>query len=120
MTVEDILEEIVGDIGDEYDSPAVDTVDQEQIRVIEAGRVFEIPGRTSVAELNRLLGTQLAEGTDYETIAGLVIGKCNHIPAVDETIVVDGVDFRVLQADERRVQRLRVTTLSPEPAEGTG
>ncbi|HEX6811301.1 MAG TPA: hemolysin family protein [Planctomycetota bacterium] len=119
VTVEDILEQIVGDIGDEYDSPVLDAGD-EQIRVIEAGRVLEIPARTTVAEVNRLLGTQLAEGTDYDTIAGLVIATCNHIPVAGETVVVDGVEFRVLQADDRRVHRVRVSTLAPEPAEGTG
>ena len=119
VTVRDILEEIVGDIGTEYD-PIQDTRDQEQVRVVEAGRVVEIPARTSVAELNGLIGTQLADGADYDTVAGLMISKFNHIPVVDETIVVDGVEFRVLQADERRVQRVRATSLSPEPAEDTG
>jgi len=119
VTVRDILEEIVGDIGTEYD-PIQDPRDQEQVRVVEAGRVVEIPARTSVAELNGLIGTQLADGADYDTVAGLMISKFNHIPVVDETIVVDGVEFRVLQADERRVQRVRATSLSPEPAEDTG
>jgi magnesium and cobalt transporter len=119
VTVRDILEAIVGDIGTEYE-PAQDPPDHEQVRVIEAGRVVEIRARTTVAELNGLLGTHLADGGDYDTVAGLMIGKLNHIPAVDETIVVDGVEFRVLQADARRVQRVRVTTLSPQPAEGTG
>ncbi|HEU4418311.1 MAG TPA: hemolysin family protein [Planctomycetota bacterium] len=119
VTVRDILEEIVGDIGTEYES-AQDTADREQIRVVEARRVVEIPARTTVAELNGLLGTQLADGSDYDTVAGLMIGRFNHIPVVDETIVVDGVEFRVLQADARRVQRVRATTLAPEPAEGTG
>jgi len=117
VSVEDVLERIVGDIGDEYDDPHETTPAPEQIRVIEAGRVLEIPARTTVAEVNELLGTELSEEGDWETVAGLVIARCSHIPRVDETVVVDGVEFRVLAADERRVQRLRATALAPQPAE---
>lgn len=116
-TVEDLIEEIVGDISDEYDSPEQDTPAAEQIQVVEAGRVLEIPARTTVAEVNQLLGTELPEDGDWETVAGLVIAHCNHIPIVGETVVVEGVEFRVLVADERRLQRLRATALAPEPAE---
>jgi len=116
-TVEDLIEEIVGDISDEYDSPHQDGPEDEQIQVVEAGRVLEIPARTTVAEVNELLGSDLPEAGDWETVAGLVIAKCNHIPAVGETVVVEGVEFRVLVADERRLQRLRATSVAPEPAE---
>ena len=117
VTVEDILEEIVGDIGDEYDAPSETVVAGERIDVVEAGRVLEFPARTAVAEVNRLLGSELPEDGDWETVAGLVIARLNHIPAVDETLVIDGVEFRVLQADERRIQRLRATLQAPQPAE---
>jgi len=120
VTVEDVLEAIVGDIGDEYDSPAAGQPEPDAIRVVEAGRVLELPGRATAAELNRLLHTDLPEQGDFETLAGLVIGRLNHIPAIDETVVIDGVEFRVVQADERRIQRLRATLLAPQPAEETG
>lgn len=120
VTVEDALEEIVGDIGDEYDPPPTAPADGEQIRVVEAGRVLEIPARTTVAEVNQLLACELPEEGDWETVAGLVIARLNHIPAVDESVVIDGVEFRVLQADERRIRRLRTTLLSPQPAEDAG
>ncbi len=118
VTVEDILEEIVGEIADEYDAPSTSPADPEQVRVIEAGRVLELPARLTVADLNRALGCELPVEGDWETVAGLVIAHLNHIPVVDETIVVQGVEFRVLQADERRVRRLRATLLTPEAAEG--
>jgi CBS domain containing-hemolysin-like protein len=118
VTVEDVLEQIVGDIADEYDSPASAPGDAEQIRVVESGRVLEIPARTPVAEVNRLLGSELPEQGDWETVAGLVIARLNHIPLVDETVAIDGVEFRVLQADDRRIRRLRASTLAPQPAEG--
>jgi putative hemolysin len=120
VTVEDVIEAIVGDIGDEYDPPPSAPDDTEQIRVVETGRVLEIPARTAVAEVNQLLGSELPEEGDWETVAGLVIARLNHIPVVDETVAIDGVEFRVLQADERRIQRLRATLLAPQPAEGSG
>ena len=119
VTVEDVLEQIVGDIGDEYD-PLPSPTDAEQVRVVEKGRVVELPARTPVAEINRLLGSELPESSDWETVAGMVIAFCNHIPVVDETIEIAGVEFRVLQADDRRVLRLRATLLAPQPAEGAG
>ena len=117
VTIEDVIEEIVGEIEDEYDPPPQGTSDEE-IHVVENGRVLELPARTPVAEINRLLGSELPEEGDWETVAGLVIARLNHIPVVDETVAIDGVEFRVLQADERRIRRLRATLLSPQPAEG--
>jgi CBS domain containing-hemolysin-like protein len=117
-TVEDLLEEIVGEIEDEYDPPTSEQAN-DQIVVIEAGRILEIPARTSVQDINRLLGSKLSDTGDWETVAGLVIDSCNRIPSVGESVVVDAVEFRVLEADERRVQRLRVTAITPEPAEET-
>ena len=113
-TVEDLLEEIVGEIEDEYDPPSSELA-EEQVRIVEAGRVLEVPARTTVQDINRLLGTQLSNDGDWETVAGMVIATCNRIPMVGETVVVGDVEFRVLEANERRVQRLRVTALSELP-----
>jgi CBS domain containing-hemolysin-like protein len=117
VSVEDVLEQIVGDIADEYDAADAAAGAGEQIAVVEAGRVVDVPGRTTVEEVNELLGTELPEDGDFETIAGLVIHHTNRIPALDELIQVDGVEFRVLQADDRRIGRLRVTAPSPETAD---
>lgn len=120
VSVEDVLEQIVGDIGDEYDSPPHGEVDPEAIRVIEPGRVLEIAGRTDVAEVNELLGTELPVDGDWETIAGLVISMCNRIPSKDETVTIGDTEFHVLEADERRLLRLRVVALRAQPAEEAG
>jgi CBS domain containing-hemolysin-like protein len=115
-TVEDLVEEIVGEIEDEYDPPS-SAQGEDQIRIVEAGRVLETPARTSVQDINRLLNSKLPEDGDWETVAGMLIASANRIPTAGETIIVDDVEFRVLEADERRVQRLRVTLLEPSPAE---
>ncbi|MCA8965223.1 MAG: HlyC/CorC family transporter [Planctomycetes bacterium] len=112
VSVEDVLEEIVGEIGDEYDSPVDGEIDPEQIQVLEEGKVLEIPARATVADLNEMLDAQLPDDGDWETVAGMVIAALNHIPKVDETVQIHGVEFRVLDADERRLKRLRVTTLA--------
>jgi CBS domain containing-hemolysin-like protein len=120
VSVEDVLEQIVGDIGDEYDSPPDGDVDPDGIQVIEEGRVLEIPGRTDVGEVNERLGTDLPVDGDWETIAGLVISMCNRIPGKDETVTIGDTEFHVLEADERRLLRLRVTALGAQPAEEAG
>ncbi len=117
VTVEDVLEEIVGDIGDEYDSPPnTQPTSSDEVKVIESGRVVEFSGRTKVTTLNERLGCELPVDGGWETVAGMVIAKLAHIPKTGESVVVDGVEVRVLQADARRVHRLRATVLAPAPA----
>jgi CBS domain containing-hemolysin-like protein len=120
VSVEDVLEQIVGDIGDEYDSPEESGPPEDRIQVIEAGRVLEVPARTTVADLNRELDLDLPEDGDWETVAGLVIATCNRIPAVGETVAIGHTEFTVLAADERRLLRLRVTVLGAQPASEAG
>ena len=79
--------------------------------------MLEIPARTTVAEINDLLGTELPEAPDWNTVAGMVIAKSNRIPAAGETVQVNGVEFRILAADDRRLIRLRVTAPEPQPAD---
>jgi putative hemolysin len=112
VSVEDVLEEIVGEIEDEYDDePALA---QDQVDVVKQGQIVEIPGRLPVEELNHLLDLELPEDGDWETIAGFVIHSANRIPAPQESLRIEGVDFTVLRGDERRIERLRVAV--PEDA----
>jgi putative hemolysin len=115
VSVEDVLEMIVGDIGDEYDAPegAAD-----QVTVVDAGHVVEVPGRIDLEEVNKLLDLELPEDGDWETIAGFLIHHLNRIPVRDEVVLIDGVEFRVLVANDRRVDRVRVTAPAPQPAHG--
>jgi putative hemolysin len=106
VTIEDVLEEIVGDITDEYDAD-----ESEPIRVVEEGRVIEITGRARVDEANEILGTHIPEDGDYDTVAGLVFSTLDRIPKINETVPVNGVEIRILRADERRIRRMRLTVL---------
>jgi putative hemolysin len=100
-TVEDILEEIVGDIEDEYDdgpSPIVQ----------ERAGVWRAPARTPVERLNQELGLDLPEGDDYESVAGLILHRSKRIPDPGESVVVGGVTLRVLEASDRAIEEVQI------------
>ena len=84
---------------------------------LEAGRVLEISARTRVEDVNHRLQTELSENGDYDTIAGFVFSHLGRIPKVGETFQLDGVEFNILHADERRLGRLRVVALASQPTD---
>jgi CBS domain containing-hemolysin-like protein len=95
-TIEDILEEIVGEIEDEHD------VRPQAIRK-EAEGVWRISARVAVAEVNRELRLELPEGEDYESVAGLVLDRLKHIPREGESVRFGNVLIKVTRASERAV-----------------
>jgi CBS domain containing-hemolysin-like protein len=100
-TIEDILEEIVGEILDEHD------VAEKNIRK-EADGVWRVNARTSVGEVNRQLKLELPEGEDYESMAGLVLEKLRHIPREGESVRFGNVLVKVVKANERAVEEVQV------------
>ena len=102
VTVEDILEEIVGEIEDE------DIAGEELHEIIEEGEgVYEVLGSTEIGKIERLFGMEI-EADDFTTIAGLVINESGKVPATGEHLTFRGLEVEVLEADERRIGRLRV------------
>jgi CBS domain containing-hemolysin-like protein len=112
VTIEDILEEIVGDISDEYDLD-----EEETIKVVEKDKIVEITGRARVDEVNAALGTAIPEDAEYDTLAGLVFNRMGRVPEIGDCYRTHGVEITVLAADDRRISRLRVTVLEPQPSE---
>jgi magnesium and cobalt exporter, CNNM family len=110
ITIEDILEEIVGDISDEYD-----TDEEEPIKVIEDQRVIEVSGKARVEEANTMLEHRVPEGDDYDTVAGFVFNHLGRIPEVGTKFETDGIKYEVLRANGRRIGRLRLTLMQPQP-----
>ncbi|MHC4713089.1 MAG: hemolysin family protein [Planctomycetota bacterium] len=114
VTIEDIIEEIVGEIEDEYDErtpPEVKKTGPRQVLVA---------GEAPVDDVAEALGLELTEGEEYETIAGYILYRTGRIPRVGETFEWEGAVFRIVEADERRVNRLLVEpalTIVSEPAE---
>ena len=106
-TIEDLLEQIVGEISDEYDRD-----EPEEINRL-SDTVVEIDSRMYVDDLNDALGLALPEDEDYDTVAGFVFSALGYIPQVGETVEASGARFSVLAADERKIIRLRVERLSP-------
>src|SRR5262245_55009505 len=102
VTVEDILEEIVGEIEDE------DIVGDELEEIFDVGNGnFEVLGSTEIGKVERLFDMEI-EADDFTTIAGLVINESGRVPAVGETLSIRGLEVEVLEADERRIGRVRV------------
>ena len=101
-TIEDLLEIIVGDIDDEFDTEPT------AIKAEKPG-TWRIEARTSVARVNAELQLGLPESEDYETIAGLLIEKLRRIPAPGETVSAGGVQIEIVQATDRAVEAVRIS-----------
>jgi CBS domain containing-hemolysin-like protein len=106
VTMEDLLEEIVGAIYDEYDQ--VPTPPGAPTRPDgSGGGVPILPGSTEITDVNRLLKLQL-DDTDYTTIGGLLFGRLGRLPRVGDRVNLHGTTFEILEMDGRRVGRVRV------------
>jgi magnesium and cobalt transporter len=103
LTIEDVLEQIVGDIGDEYD------VDEGEGIRKEAERVFAVPALTRIEEFNGTFGTRFSD-EEFDTIGGLVLHELGRMPRRGEAIEIGGIELKVVRADRRRIETLRVTT----------
>jgi magnesium and cobalt transporter len=104
VTIEDVLEEIVGEIEDE-----TDTDEDEFIRKITDTEFF-VKALTPIEDFNDYFETQLSD-EEFDTIGGLVIQAFGHMPARGETTTFEGFRFKVIHADQRKIQSLRVSKL---------
>jgi CBS domain containing-hemolysin-like protein len=111
VTMEDVLEEIVGEIGDEYDKELVDG-----IRDVGPGAA-EALGRVHVDEINQRLGLELPEESDFDTIGGFVFSELGHVPVAGEELVWKNVRIKVLEATRRRIERIRIEKLDEKQEE---
>ncbi|HEY0404109.1 MAG TPA: hemolysin family protein [Pyrinomonadaceae bacterium] len=102
VTVEDILEEIVGEIEDE------DIEHEEIVEIVEASDgYYDVLGSTEIGKIERLFDMEI-EDDDFTTIAGLVISESGYVPRAGERLAFRGLDVEVLDADDRRINRLRL------------
>ncbi|MCA9134668.1 MAG: HlyC/CorC family transporter, partial [Planctomycetales bacterium] len=103
VTIEDALEEIVGEIADELD------VDEDsEIFYDEDTHRIEAEGKVPVESIGQLLGVNLPESDDYDTVGGLVVHRLSEIPTVGTTVELNGIRITVLRASKRVVQRVRI------------
>lgn len=112
VTIEDVLEEIVGEIADEHD------VDDQEDPVENVGRgIYRVDATATVDEFNRVSGSELA-GDDFDTVGGFVANSAGRVPEAGETFNLEGFLFRVTEADSRRILELEVERIgSPQPPE---
>lgn len=106
-TIEDILEELVGEIDDEYDQrppPTINRLDE---------NTLEVDARVHVTEINEELGITLPEEGEYETIGGFVFATLGKIPSPGEEFQHENVRFHIVAAEPRRINRLRIHVLRP-------
>jgi len=107
VTVEDILEEIVGEIEDE-------DIGRDEEEIVESrDGAYEVLGSTEIGKIERLFGVDI-EDDDFTTIAGLVINESGKVPRSGDHLTFRGLDVEVLEADERRIGRLRLKRAAPK------
>ncbi len=111
VTIEDVIEEIVGEIADEYD------IEEDQTIRREGERLFAVHALARIEDFNEYFGTYFSD-EEFDTIGGLVMHQFGRLPRRGETVTIDGLEFRVLRSDRRRIDLLRVTTPAdlPPPA----
>jgi putative hemolysin len=105
VTVEDLLEEIVGEIRDEYDV--------EVERVVDEGHgKFLLSGSVHVEEMADLMKVTV-EGQGFETVGGFLLSRLGRVPAVGEHLEIDGLDVEIVETEQRRITRVRMSRLEP-------
>ena len=102
VTIEDVIEQIVGDIEDEYDFDET----EDNILIDRSGR-YRVKAVTEIGDFNSHFGSEFPDA-DYDTVGGLVVGRFGRLPKRGESIVIDGYNFQVLRADSRKVHSLLV------------
>ena len=106
VTIEDLLEEIVGEIRDEYDVETEPVVDEGQ-------GSFVFSAKVNIDEVRNRLGVEI-EPEGFETVGGYVLTRVGRVPAVGETFEIDGLQVEVLEAERRRIHKVRMR-MAPEP-----
>ena len=100
ITIEDLVEVIVGDIEDEYDE------EDDEIQQISSYE-YLVEGSTSLKDVNELLGTSL-ESDEFDSIGGFIIGYIRHIPDGNELVELDGIRFNIESVDKNRIMKIRI------------
>jgi len=104
VTIEDIVEEIVGEIDDEYDLP----LSEAPLTLAKDHRSADVDAKLHIDELNEILGIEIPESEDFDTVGGFVFSHLGKVPEVGERVQHENVEFRVTDADSRKINRIEV------------
>jgi len=111
VTIEDVLEEIVGEIVDETDA-------EEEVLIRKCGKqTIEVAGRAPIDMVNEELATQLPEVDDFATVAGLLMWELKQLPRPGQQLVFENVRFEVKEVNRREIRRVRIEVLDVDGAE---
>ena len=110
VTIEDVLEQIVGKIDDEHD----DAEDDSALIAAQADGQYVVDALTPIGDFNERFGAGFPDD-EYDTIGGLVTEAIGHLPEVGEELTLDRFEFRVIRADARRVRAFQVAVMAPDP-----
>jgi CBS domain containing-hemolysin-like protein len=108
VTLEDLLEQIVGDIRDEHD------VDEPPIVDLGSGKLM-VNASVSIADLSRYLGAEIPEDGDYNTLGGFIVAQLGRVPEAGTKLSALGLDFEVRDADGRKINKVEITRRAPPP-----
>lgn len=109
VTIEDVLEQIVGDIEDEYD------YDEDEDNIIQQTEgQYRVKALTEIADFNAVIGTSFSD-EEFSTIGGLVVNKFGHLPKRGDHTVIENLSISVVRADSRRLHSILVEVLPEEP-----
>ena len=117
LTIEDVLEEIVGEIDDEHDRAEAEFIEPDGER--DGFPCFAVRALTRIEDFNEYFDCDLDDSDDYETIGGLVMHELGRLPRLGETLSFSEFQFRVINADSRRIDALQVNRI-PEESEAAG
>ncbi|AZG35071.1 MAG: CNNM family magnesium/cobalt transport protein CorC [Shewanella psychromarinicola] len=112
VTIEDILEEIVGEIEDEFDHNSVEDTEIKKL----SNTVFMVKALTEIEDFNEACGTAFSD-EEFDTVGGMVSHAFGHLPERNESIVISNIEFKVINADNRRLVQLRVKLPDPNISE---
>ena len=109
ITLEDLIEEIVGDIADEYDAaePTIEEINVNQWR---------IPGRTAIDDLSETVGSEIPD-TEWDTLSGLIFNVCQHVPYEGEKVEYNNLEFLIERVQGQRIVSVLVTKTEIEEDE---
>ena len=111
VTLEDLIEEIVGEIRDEFD------VEEKPIELVSANEVI-VDGRVSIDELNEMFDMQI-EKDDFDSVGGFIVNELGRMPSVGDTVRFNGVSLKVLSVTGRRIKKVRVVKVAGHEEVGT-
>jgi putative hemolysin len=111
VTVEDVVEELVGEIRDEYD------IEAEPV-VREGDDCYVFSAKVGIGDLAERLGIHIEDG-EFETVGGYVLARAGRVPSASERFAFDGLEVEILEAERRRIHKVRIRRLPPAPV-GTG